>query len=116
MNLLNDEPVCFLSGNEFLPKEGWTFAQQVTEFFLSQGGKANSPWGEVVLDKKGIQNSKQHGNNRIKSASFAAIKNVLENGEIILPLNYYGTNSKKRNDWDDRSTHTNWGGKICLRC
>ena len=45
-----------------------------------------SPWGEVLLDKKGIQSDKSHGVGRIKAASFAAIKDVLEKGEVILPL------------------------------
>lgn len=95
MDLLFGNPVCLLKGDEFLPKEGITFAQQVLEYFTAQGGLARSPFGIVILDKKGIQNSKQHGNSRIKSASFAAIKDVLENGSIIMPLDYYGTNGKK---------------------
>ena len=97
MKRLNlDKPVTILTGEEFLPKEGVTFAQQVLSFFVSQGGKALSPWGEVILDMKGIQSDKSHGLGRIKSASFAAIKDVLEKGVIILPLNYYATNGKKQ--------------------
>ena len=91
-----DNPVTFLTGEEFLPKPGVTFAQQVLDYFISQGGKALSPWGEVILDKKGIQSDKSHGLGRIKSASFAAIKDVLEKGEIILPLDYYATGGKKQ--------------------
>lgn len=91
-----EKPVCILSGNEFLPKEGITFAQQVLNFFLSQGGLAHSPWGEVLLDMKGIQSDKSHGIGRIKAASFAAIKDILEKGSIILPLDYYATNGKKQ--------------------
>ena len=94
MNLLDDAPVCVLTGQEFLPKEGMSFATQVELFFEGQGGIANSPFGTVMLDKKGIQNSKQHGISRIKSASFAAVKDVLEKGVVILPLDYYGTNDK----------------------
>ena len=30
-----NKPVCILTGEEFLPKEGITFAQQVLNFFLS---------------------------------------------------------------------------------
>ena len=48
-------PVAFLTGTEFLPVEGLTFAQQVLNFFVSQGGVAQSPFGPVLLDKKGIQ-------------------------------------------------------------
>ena len=65
MDLLNGAPIVELSGDEFLPKEGITFAQQVNEYFISQGGKANSTFGEVLLNIKGIQNSKQHGMSRI---------------------------------------------------
>ena len=97
MRRLNlEKPVAILSGEEFLPKEGVTFAKQVLEFFMMQGGIAMSPWGEVLLDMKGIQSDKAHGLGRIKSASFAAIKDVLEKGEIILPLDYYATGGKKQ--------------------
>ena len=43
-----------------------------------------SPWGEVLLDMKGIQSDKAHGLGRIKSASFAAIKDVLEKRRLYL--------------------------------
>ena len=89
-----DNPVIKLTGEEFLPKPGVTFAQQILEYFVSQGGVAQSPWGEVLLDKKGIQSDKSHGIGRIKAASFAAIKDVLEKGTIILPLDYYDMNPK----------------------
>ena len=91
-----DNPVARLSGNEFLPKPGLTFVQQILEYFQSFDCKAQSPWGEVLLDKKGIQSDKSHGIGRIKAASFAAIKDVLEKGTIILPLDYYATNGKKQ--------------------
>ena len=91
-----DNPVARLSGNEFLPKPGLTFVQHILEYFQSFDCKAQSPWGEVLLDKKGIQSDKSHGIGRIKAASFAAIKDVLEKGRIILPLNYYATNGKKQ--------------------
>ena len=91
-----NNPVCTLTGEEFLPKPGMTFAQQVLNFFLTQGGLAHSPWGDVLLDMKGIQSDKSHGIGRIKAASFAAIKDVLEKGVIILPLDYYATGGKKQ--------------------
>lgn len=94
--LLQHQPVCILTGNEFLPKDGITFAEQILNHFMSQGGKASSPWGEVLLDMKGIQSDKSHGVGRIKAASFAAIKDVLEQGEIILPMDYYATSGKKQ--------------------
>ena len=95
-DILHSEPVCTLTGNEFLPQQGITFADQVLNFFKSQGGSAQSPWGEVLLDKKGIQSDKSHGIGRIKAASFAAIKDVIEKGEIILPLDYYVTGGKRQ--------------------
>ena len=45
-----NKPVVLLTGNEFLPVEGLTFAQQVLNFFVSQGGVAHSPFGPVLLD------------------------------------------------------------------
>ena len=90
------KPVSILSGEEFLPKTGVTFAMQILDYFVNQGGFAASPWGPVVLDMKGIQSDKSHGVSRIKAASFAAIKDVLENGEIVLPLDYYYTSGKKQ--------------------
>ncbi|MBR5175473.1 MAG: hypothetical protein IKW89_06035 [Bacteroidales bacterium] len=90
------EPIVFLTGNEFLHMDGKSFVEQVASYFEEIGGVANSPWGEVLLDKKGIQSDKSHGIGRIKAASFAAIKDVLEKGVIILPLDYYATNDKKQ--------------------
>ena len=95
-SLLNDKPVCVLTGQEFLPVGGVTFAQQVMSFFQQQGGVAHSPWGDVLLDLKGIQNDKAHGVGRIKASSFAAIKDVLESGTVILPMDYYATSGKKQ--------------------
>lgn len=95
MDLLNSEPVVSLSGDEFLPIEGKTFIQQVQEFFAAQGGKANSPFGTVLLDKKGIKNDLGHGIGRLKAASFAAVKDVLEKGVVINQMGQYHTNNKK---------------------
>lgn len=95
MDLLSGESVIELSGNEFLPVEGKSFIQQVLEHFASQGGQANSPFGIVILDKKGIKNDMSHGIGREKAASFAAIKDVLENGIVIQPMKQYFTNNKK---------------------
>lgn len=90
------KPVAVLSGEEFRSKEGKTFAQQVNDFFIDIGGYANSPYGRIILDNKGIQADKAHGIGRIKAASFAAIKQVLEHGVVILPLGYYATGGKKQ--------------------
>ena len=96
MDLLNGEPIIELSGDEFLPIEGKTFVQQVEEFFQEQGGIAHSAFGDVSLDKKGVKNDINHGIGRLKSASFAAVKDVLEKRIIINPLKQYQTNNKKK--------------------
>ena len=96
MKTLSTNPIVSLTGDEFLPVAGMSFAEQVLLFFQQQGGVAASPWGDVLLDMKGIQSDKSHGIGRIKAASFAAIKDVIEKGEIILPLDYYATNGKKQ--------------------
>lgn len=95
MDLLNDKPVCILKGDEFLPKEGTSFKAQVSDYFQQQGGSANSPFGVVVLDIKGIKNDISHGVGRLKSVSFAAVKDVLEKGGVINPMAQYHTNGKK---------------------
>ena len=95
MDLLNDKPVCILKGDEFLPKEGTSFKVQVSDYFQQQGGSANSPFGVVVLDIKGIKNDISHGVGRLKSVSFAAVKDVLEKGVVINPMAQYHTNGKK---------------------
>jgi hypothetical protein len=63
---------------------GKTFVEQVTEFFAKQGGIAHSSFGDVILDKKGIKSDKAHGIGNLKRSAFAAIKDVLENGIVIL--------------------------------
>lgn len=86
MDLLNREHVIDLSGDEFLLIEGKSFIEQVTKYFTKQGGLANSPFGVVVLDKKGINNDYAHGIGRLKAALFVAIKDVLEKGVVINPM------------------------------
>jgi len=95
-DLLNGKPIVELNGNEFLPVEGKTFVQQVEEFFQKQGGVAHSVFGDVILDKKGIRNDFHHGMSPIKRSSFAAVKDVLECGIIVLQLDYYHANNKKQ--------------------
>ncbi len=96
VSILNAPPVITLTGEEFSKKDGITPRQQVLQHYASIGTVVNSPFGEVVIDKKGVKNSLFHGMKRIKMASFAAIKAVLENGIVILPLDYYGVHNKKQ--------------------
>jgi len=86
INLLCSEPVCNMTGHEFEPVEGKTFIEQVADYFAGQGGSAQSPFGVVELDRKGIKNSFYHGMSMAKRCAFAAIKDVLEKGCVILPM------------------------------
>lgn len=84
-----------LNGTEIQNTNGATFIEKVTNYFIGQGGVANSPFGTVVLDKKGAKNSKNHGIGSAKAAAFAAVKDVLEQGSIQVPMEQYGTNPNK---------------------
>lgn len=72
------------------------FKTRIIEFFASIGGKANSMFGEITLDKSGVDNSMGHGMSRLKSIAFASIKDVLEQGIEILPLAHYNVHGKKQ--------------------
>jgi len=95
-HLLEGEPVANLTGNEFLAKPGMTFVEQVVDYFNKSGGKASSAFGVVLLDRKGIKNSKGHGMSRTKAAAFSSVKEVLENGVVVLPLDYHMVHGKKQ--------------------
>lgn len=94
MDLLNDDPVCVLTGDEFLPIEGKGFKTQVDDYFQKIGREVATPFGIVTLDMKGIKNDIHHGVGRLKAAAFAAVKDVLEKGVIINPLRQYHTGGK----------------------
>lgn len=94
--LLNGEAVAGLKGDEFSKQEGMSFKQQVVDFFNAQGGTARSALGEIILDVKGVKNSMGHGLSRLKSVAFAAVKDVLENGVVLMPMDYYNIHGKKQ--------------------
>lgn len=94
--LLSDTPVCILTGNEFEKIEGKTFFQQIKEYFSKQGEVITTKFGDVYVDEKGIKNDIHHGMSRLKAVAFAAIKPTLENGTIILPLDYYAIHRKRQ--------------------
>lgn len=88
--LLKGEPVEIITSNQFeKTSENDKLVDRVLDFFYEQGAIIDSKLGQVTLDRKGIQNTKQHGLGEKKVAAFAAIKTVLEKGEIILPLGVY---------------------------
>lgn len=88
--LLNGTPVARLTGNEFAPKSGTTLTQQVVEYYNSIGNVAISPaYGEVILDKKGVDDDLAHGMGRVKAIAFAAVPKIIERGMVILPFGLY---------------------------
>ena len=91
--LLRGRPVSSLTGDEFSKVEGKTLTDQVEEFFNRIGNKAISPiFGEVILDRKGADDSLGHGMGRKKAVAYAAVKDVIENGIVI----GYDSNHKNR--------------------
>ncbi len=94
--ILEGEPASSIENKKIMAKPGQTFRQAVAELFQTQGGKANSAFGEVLLDPTGVSNDIQHGMGPIKNATFASVKDVLEKGRVILPMGYYETSGKKQ--------------------
>ncbi len=91
--LLNGTPVANLTGNEFARLEGKTLTDQVAEYFDSIGNKALSPlYGDVILDRRGADDSLAHGMGRNKAIAYASVKDVIENGVLI----NYDVNHKNR--------------------
>ena len=94
--LLSGAPVKLLAGEKIMSREGQSFTDAVAEMFFRQGGKAQSAFGEVLLDRKGVKNDINHGMGVDKNIAFAAVKDVLKKGAVVLPLDYYHTNGKKQ--------------------
>ena len=91
--LLKAPVVSSLSGNEFSVVKGKTLTEQVAEYFDTVGGKVKSPFfGDVILDKKGADDSLAHGMGRLKAIAYAAVKDVIECGVLI----DYDINHKER--------------------
>jgi hypothetical protein len=82
--LLNGKPVATLTGEEFARVEGKSLTDQVEEYFNSIGNKAVSPlYGDVVLDRRGADDSLAHGMGRNKAVAYGAVKEVIEKGILI---------------------------------
>ena len=91
-----DEPIVELNGNSFAKKEGVSLVSQVTSYFDRIGGQANTAFGIVLLDKKGVKNDNAHPNYRNKTIAYEAIKDVLEKGTISLPFGYHSVHGKSQ--------------------
>lgn len=80
----NMAPVAEVTGNRFAKNPDKDFKTMATEYFKEIGGKAESPiLGEIALTEKGIEHLIGSKLTRRKGALLPAIKNVIENGEII---------------------------------
>ncbi|MBL9177751.1 MAG: hypothetical protein JNM65_06795 [Verrucomicrobiaceae bacterium] len=82
---LEGAPIVALTGHEFGKVPGESLVDRVAQWFDEQlGGRAVNPeLGEVVLNKRGVQDSMAHGIGRAKAAAFAAIPDVIAKGRII---------------------------------
>lgn len=77
------KPVASITGEEF--RKGETdLISQVEQFFNEQGNRANNPYlGEVILDRRGIKSDIGHGIGRKKAAAFAAVPDVIAQGQVV---------------------------------
>lgn len=77
------KPVTKITGTEF-EKGEINLVTQVTDFFAELGNRAYNPQlGIVKLDRQGAKSDLAHGIGRKKSASFAAIPDVLARGRVV---------------------------------
>ncbi|MCB4787042.1 hypothetical protein LGR64_12205 [Delftia sp. Lp-1] len=84
--ILQGEPILTLTGEE-APQTGMLAVRHwATQLFREQGGKAVNPEiGEVTLDGRSVRDSMAHGKpNPFKYTAFAAVKDVLEKGAVVL--------------------------------
>jgi len=82
--VLNGEPVADLRG--FDAPQGYPALRRwAIDLFNGQGGVAESPiLGAVTLDARAVRDSMGHGMNPFKAEAFAAVKDVLERGVLVL--------------------------------
>ncbi len=76
--------VTSITGTEFAP-DGRKLTDKVTEFWNKEyGGVAKNPvLGDVVLDARSVKASIAHGVGRLKSAAFAVVHDVIEQGVLV---------------------------------
>lgn len=77
------EPVSRLTGSEF-QKSGGKLTDQVGTFFRRLGNRVTRRnFGDVILDERSIKNDIAHGIGRAKAITFAAVPDVIANGQQI---------------------------------
>ena len=82
--VLQGEPVAVLRGDE--APQGYPLLRAwATKVFKDAGGQAVNPeLGAVVLDERAVRDSMAHGMNPFKAVGFAAVKDVLEKGVVVM--------------------------------
>ena len=90
-----DKPIVILTHNYFEKVEGISLVNQVTAYFMKIGGCANTAFGKVTLDNKGVKNDNSHSNYINKTIAYAAVKDVLEKGVVSTPFGYHNVHGKK---------------------
>ncbi len=91
--LLEHLPIVELHGTEFAPDDV-KLTDKVPAFYKEQydGKVTRDGIGGVLLDKESVKDSISHGIGRIKSAAFAAVPNIIQDGIII----------DSQNNWKER--------------
>lgn len=80
------KPVAALTGQEFQKTAGDSrnLRTKVIDFFNSLGNKVTrKDLGDIELNTSGVRDSLAHGYGKLKAATFAALPQVLEQGELI---------------------------------
>lgn len=80
------QPVATITGREFQksPSDTRNLRTKVIEFFNSIGNKVTRrDIGDIELNTSGVRDSLAHGYGRLKAATFAALPQVLEQGQMI---------------------------------
>ena len=82
---IDNKPVSTVSKDAFIKVEGEKITDKVSNFFKQLGNKVRSRalGRDVIIDEAGVRSSIAHGLGRIKSATFAAVPDVLQNGQQI---------------------------------
>lgn len=81
--LRNSGLVAQLTGSEF-SKGSKKLSEQVSDFFRSLGNRVlRHNFGEVIIDNRSIKDDMAHGIGRAKAVAFAAVPNVIKDGQQI---------------------------------
>jgi len=84
-NTLNQmNPVAELSYSEFTEPSNIPLTTRILNFFNEIGNKVTREgFGEVILDRRSINNSMKYGRETEKITTFRAVPDVIKNGELI---------------------------------